>query len=88
VFDSSRSGRVEIWVANADGTQPVPLTSLGGINNDFPRWSADGHWIAFHHAAADTRNDIWVIDAEGGTPHRLTNGPGADNQPSFSHDGK
>jgi serine/threonine protein kinase len=88
VFNSGRSGLIEIWVANADGTQPIPLTSLGGINNDFPRWSPDGHWIVFRHAAADGKSEVWVVDAEGGTPRRVTNGPAEDDEPSFSHDGR
>jgi Tol biopolymer transport system component len=88
VFSSGRSGGIEIWVANADGTQATPLTSLGGINNDFPRWSPDGHSIVFHHAAADGSSDVWMIDAEGGTPRRLTNSPAVNSIPTFSHDGK
>jgi eukaryotic-like serine/threonine-protein kinase len=85
VFMSSRSGGAQIWVANADGSQPAPITSLGGLN-DFPRWSPDGRWIAFHHAEA-SRDEIWLIDSEGGTPRRLAISSGPDS-PSFSHDGK
>jgi eukaryotic-like serine/threonine-protein kinase len=88
VFNSGRSGAIEVWVANADGTQAASLTSLGGINNDFPRWSPDGRWIVFRHASADGRSNLWIVDAEGGTPRGLTNGAADDDEPSFSHDGR
>jgi len=88
VFISARSGPNEVWLANADGSQPVQLTNLGGIN-DFPRWSPDGRWIAFHHfGQADGKGSIWLIDSSGGTPRLLMASVGDDNIPSFSHDGK
>ncbi|MBV8904281.1 MAG: PD40 domain-containing protein [Acidobacteriia bacterium] len=87
VFGSFRSGPLEIWEANADGTQAVQLTSFGRINH-YPRWSPDGRWIVFSSVAADGATDLWAVDASGGTPRRLTNGPGAAVAPSFSHDGK
>jgi Tol biopolymer transport system component len=88
VFASARSGPLEIWAANADGTQPIPLTSLGGIS-DFPRWSPDGHWIVFHHAGAGGRGGVWLVESKGGTPHPLaTGGASEDGVPSFSHDGR
>ncbi|HEY1217228.1 MAG TPA: protein kinase, partial [Bryobacteraceae bacterium] len=86
-FVSYRSGPLEVWVANADGTQPVPLTSFGGFT-EFPRWSPDGRSIALTAAAPDGSLDIWIVDANGGTPHRMTQGPGNSSEPSFSHDGK
>jgi serine/threonine protein kinase/Tol biopolymer transport system component len=84
---SARSGSQEVWVANADGTQVVPLTSLGGNNNDFPRWSPDGRWIVFRHSAAGS-GSIWTVDANGGTPRPLTNRPEETGAPNFSHDGR
>jgi Tol biopolymer transport system component len=83
VLSSMRSGRQEIWVANADGTQTVPVTNLGGSNNDFPRWSPDGRWIAFRHFA-DGAGNVWVVDADGGTPHPLSSRPAENGLPNFS----
>ena len=44
-FASNRTGNMDIWVMNADGTNPVQLT------NDpirrIPTWSPDGRKIAF-----------------------------------------
>jgi len=86
-FVSDRSGPEEIWVANADGSQPVQLTSFGWYS-DAPCWSPDGRWIAFESHSLEGRWDIWVMDAAGGTPRQLTKGPGSFHVPSFSHDGR
>ena len=41
--ESERSGAEEIWVANADGSQPVQLTTFG-LHAGSPDWSPDGRW--------------------------------------------
>ncbi|HEX8186160.1 MAG TPA: amidohydrolase, partial [Blastocatellia bacterium] len=45
VFLSDRSGAENIWVANADGSDPKPLTK--GRNQSYlsPSWTADGQYI-------------------------------------------
>jgi eukaryotic-like serine/threonine-protein kinase len=86
VFASDRSGTVQVWVANADGSQPVRLTDLGD-HSASPRWSPDGRWIAFD-SQENGRWDVWMVRAEGGAPRRVTNHPGDDDEPSFSRDGK
>jgi Tol biopolymer transport system component len=86
VFVSWRTGSEELWTANADGSGPGKLTSLGARVGS-PRWSPDGRWIAFDSTAAGSP-DVYVIGAAGGTPRRLTMEPLADIEPSWSHDGK
>ncbi len=56
VFASSRSGDYDIWVANADGSEPVQITSgFGGTAVGrfarHPRWSPDGKAIVFESNA-------------------------------------
>ncbi len=84
-FSSSRSGGIEIWIAGADGSGPLQLTSLAITGS--PRWSPDGSRIAFD-AVADGNADIYVIDVAGGPPRRLTSDPAEDIVPGWSDDGR
>lgn len=86
-FGSARSGVPEIWVSNEDGTNPVRLTQGTGALQGTPRWSPDGHWIAFDAQGKDGHWDVYVIDAAGGQPRRLTPFPEDDFQPSWSRNG-
>ena len=84
-FGSNRSGAWEIWTAEADGSNPLKLTSTGGPS--VANWSPDGRRIAFH-AASEGQTDLFTIPAAGGSPARLTNDPSDDRLPSYSHDGR
>jgi serine/threonine protein kinase len=85
-FTSSRSGALEIWLADADGSNAVQLTSMGAVPG-FPRWSPDGELVAFH-SNPEGQADIYVIPASGGRPRNLTAHPGIDAFPAFSRDGR
>jgi dipeptidyl aminopeptidase/acylaminoacyl peptidase len=84
-FRSTRSGSREIWIADPDGANPVPLTSMEGSGS--PRWSRDGQSIAFDRNV-EGQWEIYVIAASGGRPQRMTFEPGEDSIPSFSTDGR
>ncbi|HSB13827.1 MAG TPA: protein kinase [Bryobacteraceae bacterium] len=86
VFASDRSGDMEIWASNADGSAPAQLTSLGA-HSGTPRWAPDGRRIAFD-SNKEGRFQIYSIDAGGGVPQRLTRSPVDDAAPSWSRDGK
>jgi eukaryotic-like serine/threonine-protein kinase len=88
VFASERSGDMEIWLADADGSSPSRLTHQPGLLHGSPRWSPDGRRIAFDAQGEDGRWDIWTIDADGASPRRLTHDPGDENNPNWSHDGR
>src|SRR5262249_19695316 len=45
-FNSVRSGSMQIWRMNPDGSNPEQITN-DGWNNWFPHASPDGQWIAF-----------------------------------------
>jgi len=88
-FSTDRSGRgSELWVARMDGTNLVRLTEPTGYRLGSPRWSPDGHWIAYDAQGANGRFDVYVIDAAGGQPRCLTPRVSDENLPSWSRDGK
>jgi len=76
----------DLWVANADGSDPRRLTVSEGVESN-PVFSPDGKWIAFS-AQYDGNVDVYVIPVEGGIPKRLTFHPGADFVRGFTPDGK
>src|SRR6266446_5509410 len=86
-FTSGRSGSNEIWVCDADGLNPMQVTSFGGPDVGSPRWSPDGGLIAFDSIAAGHR-DIFVVSAEGGKVRRVTDNIADDVRPSWSVDGR
>ena len=45
-YQSDRSGRLEVWVMNADGSNPRRLTDVG-VTGHFMRWAADALGIVF-----------------------------------------
>ena len=47
-FSSGRTGIEQIWVADADGSNPRQLTFFeSGLCATSPGFSPDGRWIAF-----------------------------------------
>ena len=86
-FNSDRSGHIEIWACNSDGSNAVKLTSIGAADAVAPKWSPDGRGIAFS-AIIGGNEDIYVVSANGGSPRRLTTDPAGDMWPSWSRDGQ
>ncbi len=83
----SPGNRGQIYVANADGTEPRALTHTEGTNY-MARWSPDGTRIAFV-SERDGDPEIYVMNADGSDQTNLTNNPGAyDAGPDWSPDGR
>lgn len=83
-FASSRSGKRQLYVANANGKkaeQVTDLKNMGGRSS----WSPDGTKLAFYRGSEGDR-DIYVINIDGTGLKRLTNG-GDNLGPSWSPDG-
>ncbi|HEX6622898.1 MAG TPA: LpqB family beta-propeller domain-containing protein, partial [Pyrinomonadaceae bacterium] len=87
VFSSSHTGPLEVWACEADGSNPVQVTSFGGPHVGSPRWSPDGRQIVFD-SPAEGHRDIYVVGVDGGKPRRLTVEASADVRPSWSRDGR
>ena len=87
VFVSDRSGLSEIWLANADGTNQLQLTSLPSDQAGSPSWSPDGQKIAFDWRDGGT-TQIYTIPIAGGKPLRITKMSPGCSVPRYSRDGK
>jgi serine/threonine protein kinase/dipeptidyl aminopeptidase/acylaminoacyl peptidase len=87
VFGSTRTGSLEIWVADASGDNAQPLTSFGGPLTGSAQWSPDSKRIAFD-SRPDGNSDIFLVPAVGGRPVQLTTDPSDDARPTWSKDGQ
>ncbi|MCL4541025.1 MAG: hypothetical protein M1396_01590 [Chloroflexi bacterium] len=81
----------QIWITNADGTNPVQITNRGGTNID-PTWSPNGQQIAFvgcpQSFCLPSSYSIYTMNSEGSDLRRLTNNSMENHDPSYSPDGK
>jgi eukaryotic-like serine/threonine-protein kinase len=85
-FESVRGGRTDIWLSNADGSNPVQLTRMKA-DSGTPRWAPDSRKLSFD--SYDSGNwDLYVMDTQGDLPRRLTVDPSEDARSSWSRDGR
>jgi TolB protein len=85
-----RPAKVEVWVANADGSNPVQVTHLGGANFA-PVFTPDGKKIIFASNYRNPRSgefDLFLINPDGTGLEQVTTHPDFDAFPMFSYDGK
>jgi Tol biopolymer transport system component len=84
-FVSERDGNGEVYVMDADGSNPTNLTNNAAWDV-YPAWSPDGTRIAFV-SDRDGSYEIYVMDADGSNPRNLTNNAVWDGDPAWSPDG-
>ncbi|MBN2149288.1 MAG: PD40 domain-containing protein [Anaerolineales bacterium] len=81
-----QGGNGEIYVMNADGSNPQRLTNWDEWDG-FPDWSPDGKQIAYYSYIDEQHWVIKIMDADGGNPRQLTDGASCDGAPHWSPDG-
>jgi Tol biopolymer transport system component len=88
VFYSDRSGSLQIWICDPDGTRAFPLTSFTGATGT-PRWSPDGQTISFDSNTSGQWN-VYTVSADGGRPRKMMSSVGTSSNyaASWSHDGR
>ena len=77
-------GNVDIYTANADGTDLTRLTF--DKNAHSPAWSPNGREIAYVLGYGSVQQ-IGVMNADGSNTRQLTDTEGSNNSPSWSPDG-
>lgn len=87
VFSSNRSGTVDLWTCNLDGSGLVRLTS-SAASDSRPQWSPDGTKIVFDRAWPGQDREICVINADGSSPRALTNNAVDDVHGTWSPEGR
>jgi TolB protein len=99
-FNSNRSGAMQIWRMNSDGSNPVQFTDDDNYNDWFPHISPDGTRIVFLSYGTDVDSGdhpfykhvtLRMMPAEGGEPEIIAyvyGGQGTINVPSWSPDSK
>ena len=82
--------KMEVWVANADGTNAKQITHLGQANWA-PNFTPDGKHIIFcsnHEYKRGFPFNMYLIDLEGNHLEKISRDKGFDAFPMFSPDGK
>lgn len=85
-----RPAKVELWIANADGSNPRQITHLGGANFA-PYWHPDGKRIIFSSNYEMPRSgnfDLYLVNSDGTGLTKITTHPSFDGFPMFSPDGR
>jgi Tol biopolymer transport system component/DNA-binding winged helix-turn-helix (wHTH) protein len=86
VYSATRSGSVDLWMMNADGSGQTQLTANAGNWNARPRVTRDGRFIVFSSTRTGI-SQLWRMDADGGNPKQLTDSTDPAFRASISPDG-
>jgi Tol biopolymer transport system component len=85
-FESVSDGTTHIYVCNADGSNPVRITSSSPNQENTPHWSPDSRRIVFNRVGDDFTFQIYVIHADGTGEVSLSHPGGgiSDSWPNWS----
>lgn len=97
-FISDRDGGDNLWVMDADGTNPVQISKEKRNLVHTPNWSPDGDYIATKRGFVSSRSiaagEIWLYHKSGGNGYQLKKRLGGETaqkniaEPAFSADGR
>jgi len=89
VSQSGTQGNLDVFIANADGSEPKKLAGDQGklSHEEYPTWSPEGRQIAFS-STFEGNQELYVVEIDGSNRRRLTNDPGLDAHPAWSPDGR
>jgi serine/threonine protein kinase len=87
VFTSPRSGNIDLWKMNEDGSNQQQLTVNAGHVNRRPSVTPDGRYIVFASSRTGTMH-LWRMDADGRNGMRLTDSASNEDLPFLSADGQ
>jgi Tol biopolymer transport system component len=85
VYKSNTSGDADIWIVNADSSNPKQLTANARVNG-YPSVSPDGRYIVFGSDRTAIMH-IWRMNIDGSDQRQLTNGSG-ELSGQYSPDGR
>ncbi|MGQ0720962.1 MAG: BamA/TamA family outer membrane protein [Candidatus Eiseniibacteriota bacterium] len=87
VFTGMKSGQVDLWTMEADGTRLARLTD-DLAREEAPRFSPDGRRVVYASDAADSTGlDLWILDLARGEARPLRVAEGDQWDPCWSADG-
>lgn len=86
IYGSTASGKEDVWLMNADGSNQKQLTTTAGANFE-PTVSDDGRTVVYVSKAADAAQNLWKLNLANGDRAQLTDG-GFDLRPDISPDGR
>jgi Tol biopolymer transport system component/imidazolonepropionase-like amidohydrolase len=97
-FVSDRAGGDNLWIMNADGSEPQAVTDEAEHLVHNPAWSPDGNYLVGRKGYYSTRSiaagEIWMFHRGGGNGVNLVERPNAESdqknraEPIFSPDGR
>src|SRR5207247_1857094 len=85
-YVATRDGQPQIWVMDADGSNPARLTNAPGPHGG-PVFTADGQGVVYH-ALRTGHQQIFAQSVTGSDAIQLTQEPNSNSDPTVSPDGE